>query len=262
MSEGVSFSYAGSGKVLKRLRRHFMAPPRVLWRRWRLPLPLAMALTALVTWLGVHEAPNLHPLNSGWRAWAVWGVLVAWLMLTGYLVSRRRRVKRWSHGPFPPPAGAEKGWYLLESVRGRRIGLLLTVAPTALLEFWIQTAHDGGRTVDGVAAIGAFFVFAGIIRGLSAPGEPAVAVTASGLFNGPEFYRWDEIGDLRMQGEEDLVVATVNGRKRLVELPLTDVLGADVYSLINHYLVRTDARARIADAKWPTTVSHGPVKHP
>jgi len=131
----------------------------------------------------------------------------------------------------------------------------------ALAQAWVQADHDGGRTLDGSAAIVAFFFWAGIIRGLITREVPAVAVTAPGVFNGSEFYRWEEIGDVRME-DEDLIYLTVNGHRRFLELPETTVKGADIFSLVNYYLVRSGERARIPDALWPPIVSHGPARRP
>jgi hypothetical protein len=37
-------------------------------------------------------------------------------------------------------------------------------------------------------------------------------------------------------------------------MPVTKLKGAEVYSLINYYLVRPGARPGIADAVWPPSV--------
>jgi len=249
MVDGASFSFHGSGGPFKALSRFFATPKIVLWRRWRLAVPLATVPAALVVWLGVLAAPRLHPFNSGWRTYAVAAVLVAGLLFTWYLLGRWRSVKRWAHGPFPPPAtvgpAAERGWYLQEPIRHRRLALLLYATPMALVHFWVQAAQDdGGRTLDGGVAFAAFIFWAGIIRGLSTPGEPAIAVTASGVSDGVELYRWEEIG--RVWVEESLVGIVVNGRDRYLKLPLTDLKADDVSGVISYYLERPHERGGIA----------------
>ena len=57
MVDGGSFSYAGSGRSLAGMRRHFMVPGKVLWRRWRFAQPLATIPTTLFTLIGVYSAP-------------------------------------------------------------------------------------------------------------------------------------------------------------------------------------------------------------
>ncbi|HZM81887.1 MAG TPA: hypothetical protein VFC19_39710 [Candidatus Limnocylindrales bacterium] len=240
----VSFSFHGSGSELRRLRRFFTTPKKVLWRRWRLALPLAITPAVSTVWLGAHAAPHLHPFNTGWRAGAVFGVLVGQLLLTMYLMGRGKHMKLWRHGPFPPPAGVDKGWFLLEPIRRRRVRLLLLAVPIALLQFWVQAANEGGRTLDGTAAITAWFVWAGIIRELLTPNEPAIAVTALGVYNGTELYRWEQIQRLWME-DDDLVGIAVNGKSRFLEMPHTRLKSEEVLGVINYYFEAPRERAGI-----------------
>jgi hypothetical protein len=242
----LSISVHGSLTDIRALVRLFQTPPKVLLRRWWLPLPLAILPTVLVVKLGILAAPHVRPFDKGWRSIAIAAVLVALIIVALAVGWQFRHEVRWSHGLYPPRGGTEAGWYLAEAARGRRIMVAVIALPAVAFQAWLQV-DDAGSLLDVGGAIATWIAWAGFIRVLiaAAAPEPAVAVTATGVYNGPELWRWEQIGRLWVE-QEDLVGAVVNGRRRFLDIPHSSVDAVGVFGVINYYFKRPHERTGIA----------------